>query len=197
MAGKLAIEFGDLIQGLEASQTRDVAPRDFKRTVGKFEPRFAGYQQQDAFEFVSRVLECLGHELNRVLVQEYQELPDSAGKPDAEVARDHWENTVARENNIITALFTGQQCSRLVCTQSNVASVAFEQFIILQVPLPEVTVQTVDVIVKYAAPLVRTQQRPIWPLHCKLTLGKSAKKGLRLWGSRGIGLPPLSDRSPL
>ena len=65
------------------------------------------YQQQDAFEFVSRVLECLGQELNRVLVQEYQELSDSAGKRDAEVARDYWESTEARENNIITALFTG------------------------------------------------------------------------------------------
>lgn len=52
MAGKLAIEFGDLIQGLEASQTRDVAPRDFKRTVGRFEPRFAGYVSKRLFSFL-------------------------------------------------------------------------------------------------------------------------------------------------
>ena len=80
MGGKLAVEFAALIQGLEASESRSLSPQMFKSTVGRFEPRFAGFQQHDAQEFMSRVLEGLGDELNRVLVKEYHELPASDDK---------------------------------------------------------------------------------------------------------------------
>ena len=101
MGGKLAVEFAELVQKLEASESRSLSPQVFKSTVGKFEPRFAGFQQHDAQEFMSRILEGLGDELNRVLVKEYHELPDADNKPDVEVARDHWDNTVARENHMM------------------------------------------------------------------------------------------------
>ena len=180
MGGKLAVEFAALVRGLEASESRSLSPQMFKTTVGKFEPRFAGFQQHDAQEFMSRVLEGLGDELNRVLVKEYHELPDSDYKPDVQVARDHWENTLARENHIVTALFTGQLCSRQVCGVTGISSVVFDPFFILPVPLPEEATRTVDVVITFApATAAHTARRPArgrwsWPQRANVVVPRDA-----------------------
>ncbi|KAK2167378.1 hypothetical protein NP493_1276g00053 [Ridgeia piscesae] len=42
-----------------------VSPNDFKSRISKFAPRFVGYNQQDAQEFLIYLLEGLHEDLNR------------------------------------------------------------------------------------------------------------------------------------
>jgi ubiquitin C-terminal hydrolase len=43
-----------------------VSPSPFKNTIGRFAPRFLGYAQQDAQEFLRYLLQGLHEDVNRV-----------------------------------------------------------------------------------------------------------------------------------
>ena len=48
MDGKLALQYGELIQDMWSNSYRVCAPTKFKSVIGKFAPQFSGYQQQDS-----------------------------------------------------------------------------------------------------------------------------------------------------
>lgn len=63
--------------------------RDFLQwTIGKYAPRFNGYQQHDAQELLAFLLDGLHEDLNRVHDKPYVELRDSEGRPDVVVAQE-------------------------------------------------------------------------------------------------------------
>ena len=98
MAGKLALHYGELLQemgakGKEGGTTtptsitaaqpggaKALAPSAFKRTIGRFNPMFAGFEQQDASEFLAMLLEGLGEDLNHVTKKPYIENRDTDGR---------------------------------------------------------------------------------------------------------------------
>ena len=53
------------MKALWSSQYKSIAPSDFKSTVGRFKIEFAGRDQQDSHEFVSKLLEWLHGDTNR------------------------------------------------------------------------------------------------------------------------------------
>ena len=57
-------------------------------TIGKYAPRFNGYQQHDAQELLAFLLDGLHEDLNRVHDKPYVELSDSEGRPDIVVAQE-------------------------------------------------------------------------------------------------------------
>lgn len=57
-------------------------------TIGKYAPRFNGYQQHDAQELLAFLLDGLHEDLNRVHDKPYVELSDSEGRPDNVVAQE-------------------------------------------------------------------------------------------------------------
>ena len=50
--------------------------------VGRFAPRFSGYQQHDTQELLAFLLDGLHEDLNRVKQKPYIEIPDDKGRPD-------------------------------------------------------------------------------------------------------------------
>ena len=50
--------------------------------VGRFAPRFSGYQQQDSQELLAFLLDGLHEDLNRVKQKPYIEIPDDKARPD-------------------------------------------------------------------------------------------------------------------
>lgn len=110
MKGNIAKDYGDLVRDIWKGRSRTIAPlrlrvtclklETFERepdvnpilslqwTIGKYAPRFNGYQQHDAQELLAFLLDGLHEDLNRVHDKPYVELSDSEGRPDIVVAQE-------------------------------------------------------------------------------------------------------------
>lgn len=146
LQGKLAEVFGKLAEDMWCSKQKSISPRNFKKTIGKFNEAFRGSDQQDSQELLAFLLSGLSEDLNRITDKPYVDQPDSDGRYDADLADEWWRNHLRREVSIIVALFTGQYKSLLTCSVCGFKSARFEPFTFLQVPLPEPTHNTVTVL---------------------------------------------------
>ncbi|KAJ7304976.1 hypothetical protein JRQ81_010704 [Phrynocephalus forsythii] len=134
----LMAEFAKLIQALwTSSPNESVSPSEFKTQIQRYAPRFVGYNQQDAQEFLRFLLDGLHSEVNRVLVR-----PKSGGSsdnldhlPDEEKGRQMWMKYLAREDSRIGDLFVGQLKSSLTCSACGHCSTAFDPFWDLSLPI--------------------------------------------------------------
>ncbi|KIH92949.1 ubiquitin carboxyl-terminal hydrolase 4/11/15 [Sporothrix brasiliensis 5110] len=119
-----------------------IAPRQFKSTIGRYAPAFAGYGQQDSQEFLGFLLDGLQEDLSRVKKKPYIEKPDSTDEminnPVAirEMAEKVWDITKRRDDSIIADLFTGMYKSTLICPVCQKVSITFDPFTNLTLPLP-------------------------------------------------------------
>ncbi|KAL6988146.1 ubiquitinyl hydrolase 1 [Sarracenia purpurea var. burkii] len=147
MNGELALRFGDLLRKLWAPGATPVAPRVFKSKLAAFAPQFSGYSQHDSQEFLAFLLDGLHEDLNRVKCKPYIETKDAEGCPDEEVADEHWQNHLARNDSIIVDLCQGQYRSTLVCPFCKKLSITFDPFMYLSLPLPSTTMRTMTVTV--------------------------------------------------
>ncbi|KAH9383808.1 hypothetical protein HPB48_025578 [Haemaphysalis longicornis] len=116
-------------------------------TIGKYAPRFNGFQQHDSQELLAFLLDGLHEDLNRVQEKPYVELKDSAGRPDDEVAREAWENHALRNRSVVVDLFHGQLQSTVTCKVCGHTSVRFDPFNFLSLPLPMESCVHVEVVV--------------------------------------------------
>ncbi|BFZ19073.1 hypothetical protein BsWGS_22113 [Bradybaena similaris] len=158
MKGHIAQRYGELIKDLWSGTSKTVAPLKLRWTIGKYAPRFNGFQQHDSQELLSFLLDGLHEDLNRVHNKPYVELKDSDGRPDRVVAREAWENHLLRNQSIVVDLFHGILKSQVKCKECGHISVRFDPYSHLSLPLPmdscihlEVIVQKLDgsVPVKY------------------------------------------------
>eukprot|EP00124_Ichthyophonus_hoferi_P000477 Ihof_evm7s18 gene=Ihof_evmTU7s18 len=130
MRGEIATQYCMLVSQLWAGKDRSIAPRAFKHKLGSYQPRFSGYQQQDAQELLSFLLDGLHEDLNRVKQKPYIEMPDSDDHPDEyKLAEISWDYHKKRNDSIIVDLFQGQ-------FKSTLRSITFDPFMYLSLPLP-------------------------------------------------------------
>ncbi|XP_053387107.1 ubiquitin carboxyl-terminal hydrolase 8-like [Mercenaria mercenaria] len=129
-------DFAYLVKSLWSGQYRFITPRDFKSVVGRQQPMFAGYEQQDSQEFLTFLLDSLHEGLNKVKTrpkiaeQDNDKLPDHIG---AELA---WKNHKLHNESIIVELFQGQLKSTIMCLTCRKRSVTFQAFMFLSLPIP-------------------------------------------------------------
>ena len=122
MKGHVAQRYGELVKDLWNGTNKSLAPLklrvsgnfntisslfhylyfvhffvNFQWTIGKYAPRFNGFQQHDCQELLSFLLDGLHEDLNRVQVKPYVELTDSNGRPDEIVAKEVLENSHIRQ----------------------------------------------------------------------------------------------------
>ncbi|XP_052268914.1 ubiquitin carboxyl-terminal hydrolase 32-like isoform X1 [Dreissena polymorpha] len=136
MKGHIAQRYGDLVKDMWSGTTRTTAPLKLRWTIGKYAPRFNGFQQHDSQELLSFLLDGLHEDLNRVQDKPYVELKDSDGRPDEIVAQEAWENHLLRNQSVIVDLFHGQLKSQVRCKECCHISVRFDPFNYLSLPLP-------------------------------------------------------------
>ncbi|KAK7088275.1 hypothetical protein V1264_022210 [Littorina saxatilis] len=136
MKGHIAQRYGELIKDLWSGTSRAVAPLKLRWTIGKYAPRFNGFQQHDSQELLSFLLDGLHEDLNRVRSKPYRELKDSNDRPDEVVAREAWENHLFRNQSLIVDLFHGQLRSQVRCKECSKVSVRFDPYSYLSLPLP-------------------------------------------------------------
>ncbi|PVZ98399.1 hypothetical protein BB558_004290 [Smittium angustum] len=137
MQGSVAEAYGLLTQNMWANINSSYSPSIFKRVIGKWAPQFAGYQQQDAPEFLSFLLDGLHEDLNRIIDKPYIEIPDGNNRPDSVVADEQWDIYKKRNDSVIVDLFQGQLKSALTCPSCMRRSTTFDPFMYLTLLLPK------------------------------------------------------------
>jgi len=114
-----------------------VAPKEFKKAIGKVAPRFDGYQQQDSQEFLTFLLDGLHEDLNRIKEKPVTTNPESDGTiPDVEIATKSWEVFKQRNDSFLVDTLYGQVKNQIVCPKCQTTSIVFDPFTFLQLPLP-------------------------------------------------------------
>ncbi|NXA38937.1 UBP2 hydrolase, partial [Eudromia elegans] len=138
MRTALMSEFAKLIQLLwTSSPNESVSPSEFKTQIQRYAPRFVGYNQQDAQEFLRFLLDGLHSEVNRVLVRPRAATDTLDHLPDDEKSRQMWRRYQEREDSRIGDLFVGQLKSSLTCGECGYCSTAFDPFWDLSLPIPK------------------------------------------------------------
>lgn len=136
MKGLVAKAFGELIKTMWSGDNNHTPPSNFKIQVSRFAPQFSGYQQHDAQELLTFLLDGLHEDLNRVQKKPYIELKDADGRPDEVVANESWDNYLKRNNSVIVDYFHGLLKSHVTCPQCECVSTTFDPFCYLSLPLP-------------------------------------------------------------
>ncbi|XP_077421809.1 ubiquitin carboxyl-terminal hydrolase 2-like isoform X2 [Vanacampus margaritifer] len=129
-------EFAKLMQTMWSSTSSEaVSPSEFKTQIQRYAPRFVGYNQQDAQEFLRFLLDGLHNEVNRVTVRPRGTVEDFDHLPDEEKGKKMWSKYLEREDSKIVDLFVGQLKSSLTCSHCGFCSTVFDPFWDLSLPI--------------------------------------------------------------
>ncbi|XP_063799588.1 ubiquitin carboxyl-terminal hydrolase 2 isoform X2 [Pseudophryne corroboree] len=129
-------EFAHLLQAIWTSSANEVvSPSEFKTQIQRYAPRFMGYNQQDAQEFLRFLLDGLHNEVNRVTVRSKYSHQDLDHLIDTEKGKQMWKRYLEREDSRIVELFVGQLKSSLTCTECGYCSTVFDPFWDLSLPI--------------------------------------------------------------
>ncbi|XP_071640816.1 uncharacterized protein [Temnothorax longispinosus] len=138
MKGALIKAFSQVIHELwEVGGDHVVNTTALKSQIQRFAPRFMGYSQQDAQEFLRYLLEGLHEDVNRVttkLPPIHGDIPDSY--TDMQKAVESWKRYIRSEDSTIVDVFVGQLRSSLRCTSCDHVSVTLDPFWDLSLPIP-------------------------------------------------------------
>ncbi|CAG9861640.1 unnamed protein product [Phyllotreta striolata] len=144
MKGSLIKAFAEVIRELwsEDCMDRVVNTTSLKGQIQRFAPRFIGYSQQDAQEFLRYLLEGLHEDVNRVMEKPKPILTEIDEKlSDNDKAQEAWRRYLRMDNSKIVDHFVGQLKSTLKCTYCGHCSVTFDPFWDLSLPIPQRTGQ--------------------------------------------------------
>uniref|UniRef100_A0A1A9WL62 ubiquitinyl hydrolase 1 n=1 Tax=Glossina brevipalpis TaxID=37001 RepID=A0A1A9WL62_9MUSC len=131
---QILYEFSKLIREMWSPNTHSVTPLELKRAFSSKHRMYSDYNQQDAQEFLRFFLDSLHCALNTGSKGEHLRIDDNLS--DNRKAEQTWEWYCRHECSIIRDLFVGQLKSTLRCTVCGNASVTFDPFWDLSVPLP-------------------------------------------------------------
>ncbi|XP_076299949.1 uncharacterized protein LOC143218582 isoform X2 [Lasioglossum baleicum] len=138
MKGALIKAFSQVIHELwEVGGDHVVNTTALKSQIQRFAPRFMGYSQQDAQEFLRYLLEGLHEDVNRVTVKPppiHTDIPDMY--TDSQKAVESWKRYLRSEDSMIVDVFVGQLRSSLHCTACDHVSVTLDPFWDLSLPIP-------------------------------------------------------------
>lgn len=137
--GEVVDEFAVILKALWNGQYKCITPRDFKNTVGKYAPMFAGFDQHDSQEFLTFLLDQLHEGLNKVTERVPVLEQDNENIPEEIAAVTAWESYKKLNKSIIVELFQGQLKSTLRCLTCQKISVTFQTFQYLSLPIPSST----------------------------------------------------------
>jgi len=136
-SGEVANSWGGLMDKIWGNSFTTVAPKAFKKAIGKVAPRFDGFQQQDSQEFLTFLLDGLHEDLNRIKTKPATTNPESDGSiPDIEIATKSWKIFKKRNDSFLVDLLYGQLKNEIVCPKCDQTSIVFDPFTFLQLPLP-------------------------------------------------------------
>ncbi|KAH3764363.1 ubiquitin carboxyl-terminal hydrolase 15 [Pelomyxa schiedti] len=146
MDGQIAEQYAGLMNILWSGKYEMVAPRELKTTIGKYAKQFNGYNQHDAHELISFLLDGLHEDLNRTTKKSKLEPTSTwAALCEDKRALEAWRSHLTRNDSIIVDIFQGLFKSTLKCP-SCPASVTFDPFMYLSLPIPGEKERAIEVL---------------------------------------------------
>ena len=137
--GILIEEFIDLLNKRWIQEKKEIVPKKFKEICGEYNDTFKGFEQQDAHDFYTFLLDSLHEDTNIkttfIKVEENEEITDHINEND--LADEYWANNVRNNASYFYALFMGQLKSTLICSQCRKSKIKYEPFTSLELPIPE------------------------------------------------------------
>jgi hypothetical protein len=135
-AGEVVTAFVELLDRFWDPESVLIAPREFKATAAAHAEQFANAIRHDSHEFLSRVLDFVHEDLNRILDKPIVDEVYGDGTNDPETAERFWSGYVSRNDSLVIDLFHGLYRSRLVCPNCGQVSVVFDPYRSVSLPLP-------------------------------------------------------------
>ena len=137
--GGLIQEFINLLNERWIQEKKEIIPKKFKEICGEYNDTFKGFEQQDAHDFYTFLLDSLHEDTNIksnfIKVEENEEINDQITEND--LANEYWANNVRNNASYFYALFMGQLKSTLTCSQCKKSKIKYEPFSSLELPIPE------------------------------------------------------------
>ncbi|KAJ3097936.1 Ubiquitin carboxyl-terminal hydrolase 21 [Phlyctochytrium bullatum] len=142
LKGQLATAFAEAmkeIMKVVGDNGKVYNPSNLKKYVQYWAPQFAGYDQQDAQEFLRFMLDGLHEDLNRVSSRPKFTYKDTDVDvlTDVEKARFSWARYHAASSSLIFDIFGGQLQSTVTCLSCGQLSTTFDTFWDLSLPIPK------------------------------------------------------------
>ncbi|KKY23376.1 putative ubiquitin c-terminal hydrolase [Diplodia seriata] len=141
--GSIAKAYAGLLASIyDESSPTSFAPKNFKFALGRAQPMFSGYGQQDSQEFLSFLVDGLHEDLNRIIKKPYIENPDSDDNtykdPEAikALGEKYRENHRARNDSVAMDLFNGFYKNTMVCPECDKVSITFDPYSSLTLQMP-------------------------------------------------------------
>ncbi|KAF2465810.1 UCH-domain-containing protein [Lindgomyces ingoldianus] len=164
-AGTIAKSYAGLLASIyDESAVSSFSPKNFKLTLGRAQPLFSGYGQQDSQEFLSFLVDGLHEDLNRVKEKPYTENPESDDKtvhdPEAIKALGEKFREIhhSRNDSVAMDLFNGFYKNTMVCPDCDKVSITFDPYSLLTLQLPiEQTWQHTITFVPLYGPMVNIE----------------------------------------
>ena len=132
-------EFINLLKEKWVEEKKAIAPKKFKEICGEYNDTFKGFDQQDAHDFYTFLVDNLHEDTNikttYTKVEENENINDNL--TENELANEYWANTVRNNASYFYGLFMGQLKSTLICSECQKMKIKYEPFSSLELPIPE------------------------------------------------------------
>ena len=146
--GYLVLELIFLLKEKWIEEKRILIPRKFKEICGEYNSVFKTFEQQDAHDFYTFLVDKLHEETNIKSINDYKAItnPETIDTNESDLANECWANNIRKNASYFYALFMGQLKSTLICTECKTSKFKFEPFSSLELPIPEEKSITIDII---------------------------------------------------
>ena len=135
----LVKEFINLLKEKWVEEKKAIAPKKFKEVCGEYNETFKGFDQQDAHDFYTFLVDSLHEDTNikktYTKVEENENINENL--TENELANEYWANTVRNNASYFYGLFMGQLKSTLICSECKKMKIKYEPFSSLELPIPE------------------------------------------------------------
>ena len=116
---------------------KTLKPISFKEICGEYNETFKEFEQQDAYDFYTFLLDVLHEETNIKVNNEQINNSEEIDITEEDLGNEYWANTVRNNASYFYALFMGQLQSKLKCSKCGKEKIKFEPFNALNLPIPE------------------------------------------------------------
>ena len=138
--GELITEFISLLREKFVKGKKTITPKKFKEICGNYNSTFKGYDQQDAHDFYTFLVDNLHEETNIKSGRkkyDVKEESDTIDTSEYELSNEYWANTIRQNASYIYDLFFGQMKSTLTCNECNKIKIKYENFSAVELPIFE------------------------------------------------------------